>query len=235
MLAAAGLAALSTAFAASGGRAAEKPGVADALTRTSQLASLHYAVNIGIREKGTPLSLHIRGQSDAHTLSVHFASQGTSGGELVYGPFLYELAPNGVAILGKMRWLRTILARLSPNSRELVTLRALKIGPLLQLAGRGRLTANANGSVFNGPVAYDDPVVRDSLSHLTDGLEFRGLRLTVHIRRGLIDRLKLTGKTADGSSKLSLSAHLFAFNRPLHLVPPKPGTFMDLELDQLSE
>ena len=235
MLAAALFAALPIAFAASGGRAAEKPGVADALIRTSHIASLHYAVHIGIREKGMPLALHIRGQSDAHTISVHFNSQGTSGGELIYGPFLYEQAPNGIAVLGKVRWLRTTLARLSPSSRQLVTLRALKIGPLLQLAGRGRLEGNAKGSVFNGPVAYDDPVVRDSLSHLTDGLEFRGLRLTVHVRSGLIDRLKLTGTTADGSSKLSLSAHLFAFNRPLNVVPPKPGTFMDLELERLSD
>jgi hypothetical protein len=229
------LAALSIAFAASGGRAAEKPGLADALTRTSHLASLHYAVNVGIREKGMPLALHIRGQSDAHTVSVHFESQGTSGGELVYGPFLYEQAPNGIAVLGKVRWLRTILARLPMNSRELETLRALKIGALLQLVGRGQLKGNGAGRVFRGPVAYDDPVVRESLSHLTDGLEFRRLRLTVHLRGGLIDRLQLTGKTADGSSTLSLAAHLFAFNRPLHLVPPKPGTFMDVELEQLSE
>ncbi|HEX6788954.1 MAG TPA: hypothetical protein VF091_06900 [Gaiellaceae bacterium] len=234
MLSAASFAALSIAFAASGGHAAEKPGVAAALIQTSHLASLHYAVHIGIREHGTPLALHIRGQSDAHTLSVHFSSQGASGGELIYGPYLYEQAPNGAAI-GKIRWLRTPLSRLSAGSQALVTLRALKIGPLLKLVGRGRLKGNASGSVFNGPVAYDDPVVRNSLAHLTDGLEFRGLRLTVHVQRGLIDRLKLTGRTADGSSKFLLSAHLFAFDRPLHLVPPKPGTFMDLELQQLTE
>jgi hypothetical protein len=234
-LGAALLAALTIAFAAPGGRAAEKPGLADALTRTSHVGSLHYAVHVGIREKGMPLALHIRGQSDAHTVSVHFESQGTSGGELVYGPFLYEQAPDGIAIYGKVRWLRTTLSHLSLNSRELQTLRALKIDPLLQLVARGQLNANAAGRVFRGSVAYDDPVVRDSLSHLTGGLEFRKLRLTVHLRGGLIDRLRLTGKTADGSSTLSLAAHLFAFNRPLHLVPPKPGTFMDLELEQLAD
>jgi hypothetical protein len=235
MLGTALFAALSIAFAASGGRAAEKPGVADALTRTSHLASLHYTVHIGIREKGTPLALHIRGQSDAHTISVHFSSQGASGGELVYGPFLYEQAPNGIAVFGNVRWLRTPLAQLPANSRELMTLHALNIGPLLQVIGRGHLNGNAAGRLFRGSVAYDDPVVRDSLSHLTAGLEFRRLHLTVHLRAGLIDRLQLTGKTADGSSTLSLNAHLFAFNRPLHLVPPKPGTFMDLELEQLAE
>jgi hypothetical protein len=235
MPAAALLAALSITFAASGGRAAEKPGVADALTRTSHLASLHYAVHVGIRENGMPLALHIRGQSDARTVSVHFRTKGMSGGELVYGPFLYEQAPDGIAVYGKVRWLRTTLSRLPSNSRELETLRALKIGALLDVVGRGHLRANATGRVFRGAVAYDDPVVREDLSHLTGGLEFRGLRLTVHLRRGLIDRLQLTGKTADGSSRLSLAAHLFAFNRPLHVVPPKPGTFMDVELEKLSE
>jgi hypothetical protein len=235
MLVAALLAALSIAFAASGGRAAEKPGLADALTRTSHLASLHYAIRVAIREKGMPLALQIRGQSDAHTVSVHFASQSMSGGELVYGPFLYEEAPDGVAVYGKVRWLRTTLARLSAGSRALVTLRALKIGPLLQVVGRGHLNGDAGGRIFRGSVAYDDPVVRDSLSHLTGGMEFRTLRLTVHLHGGLIDRVLLTGKTADGSSTLALAAHLFAFNRPLHLVPPKPGTFMDAELQQLTE
>jgi hypothetical protein len=235
MLGATLAAALSIAFAASGGRAAEKPGLAGALARTAHVASLHYAVHVGIREKGQPLALHIRGQSDAHTISAHFETQGMSGGELVYGPFLYEQAPDGIAIYGKVRWLRTTLSRLAANSQELQTLRVLKIGPLLQLVGRGHLKGNAAGRVFHGSIAYDDPVVRDTLSRLTGGLEFRRLRLTVHLRGGLIDRLHLTGSTADGSSKLSLAAHLFAFNRPLHLVLPKPGTFMDTELAQLSE
>lgn len=233
MLVAALVAALSIAFAASGGRAAEKPGLAEALTRTSHLASLHYAVHVRILEKGMPLALHIRGQSDGHSISVHYASQGMSGGELVYGPFLYEQAPNGIAALGKVRWLRLTLSRLPAGSRQLATLRALKIGPLLQVVGHGHL--DGAGSAFRGPVAFDDPVVRESLSHLTGGMEFRRLRLTVHVRGGLVDRVLLTGATADGSSTLSLGAHLFAFNEPLHLVPPKPGTFMDAELEQLSE
>jgi hypothetical protein len=234
MLAAAAVAALSISFAASGGRAAEKPGLADALTRTSRLASLHYAVHVGISENGMPFALHIRGQSDAHTVSVHFKTQGMSGGDLVYGPFLYVEAPDGVSVNGTIRWLRTPLAHIPANSRELATLRALKIGPLLAVVARGHLHANAAGT-FRGPVAYDDPVVRESLEHLSGGLEFRTLRLTVHVQRGLIDHLRLTGKTADGASTFSLAAHLFAFNHPLHLVPPKPGTFMDLELERLSE
>jgi hypothetical protein len=234
-LAASLLAALSIAFAASGGHAADRPSLSDALTRTSHLASVHYGVRIQIREQGNPVTLHIRGQSDAHTISVHFASQGMTGGELVYGPFLYEQAPDGIAVDGKVRWLRTTLSQLPPDSRQLMVLHALRIGPLLQVVGHGRLRTNASGHVYRGLVAYDDPTVRASLANLTGGIEFRRLRLTVHVSGGLIHRLLLTGTTADGSSTLKLAANLFAFDRPIHVVPPKPGTFMDVELEQLSE
>jgi hypothetical protein len=235
MLAALLLAALSIAFAASGGNAAEKPSLSDALTRTSHVASLHYGLHIQILEQGMPLALHVRGQSDAHTISMHFAAQGMTGGELVYGPFLYEQAPDGIAVDGKFRWLRTTLSRLPANSRELMVLHALRVGPLLQVVARARLQTNAEGLVYRGAVAYDDPVVRQSLLRLTGGIEFRRLRLTVNVSGGLIHRLVLTGKTADGSSTLRLAANLFAFNRPVHVVPPKPGTFMDVELQQLAE
>jgi hypothetical protein len=235
MLAASLFAALSIALAATSGHAAGKPGLSDALTRTSQLASVHYAVRVRIRQNGIPSALNIRGQSDVHTTSVHFATEGTSGGELVYGPFLYQEAPDGVALGGKVHWLRVRLARVPANSQLLVVLRALKIRPLLQVVGRGHLQSSAAGSVYRGPVAYDDPVVRETLAHLTGGLEFRRLQLTVDVGGGLIHRLLLTGKTADGSATLRLAAHLFGFNRPVHVTPPKPGTFIDLELEQLSE
>lgn len=234
MLAASLFAALSIAFAATSGNAAGKPGLSAALTRTSELTSVHYAVRVGIRENGMPSALKIRGQSDAHTFSVHFAAQGASGGELVYGPFLYQEAPDGVAV-GRVRWLRMTLSRVPANSQLLVVLHALKIAPLLRVIGRGHLQRSSAGSVYRGPVAYDDPVVRASLEHLTGGLEFRQLQLTVHVGGGLIHRLVLTGTTADGSSTLRLAARLFAFNRPVHVTPPEPGTFVDLELEQLSE
>jgi hypothetical protein len=76
--------------------------------------------------------------------------------------------------------------------------------------------------------------VRTALARLTGGIEFRQLQLVVHVGRdGLIHGLRLTGKTADRSSTFELVGRLFAFNRPVHVSPPKPGTFMDAQLVQL--
>jgi hypothetical protein len=46
--------------------------------------------------------------------------------------------------------------------------------------------------------------------------------------------VQLTGRTADGKTKLSLRARLYGFGAAVTVVPPKPGTFMDEKLSQLS-
>jgi hypothetical protein len=229
------VAALSIAFAAAGGTAAApRPTLADALSRTAHVASLHYAFRVGIHRYGIPLALHIRGQSDGHTISVRLSTGGLSAQELLDGPFLYEQAPNGMVVNGKWRWLRMSVASLGPSSKALDVVHALTPEPLLRLIARGRLSGN--GRVYRGGVAYDDPIVRAALARLNGGLEFRQLRLTVDVGRdGLVHRVRLTGRTADGSSTFLLVARLFSFNRPVHVSPPKPGTFIDRELVQLSE
>jgi len=229
------VAALSITFAAArGSAAAPQPTLAGALARTAHVASLHYAFHVGILRDGLRFTLHVRGQSNLRTISVHLATAGLSAQEVLDGPFLYEQAPNGMVVNGKWRWLRIDLARLRAGSSALAVLHALTPAPLLRLVGEGRLLGAR--SVYRGGVAYDDPVVRASLTRLTGGLEFRALRLTVWVGRdGLVHRLRLTGRTADHSSSLLLTAHLFAFNRPVHVSPPKPGTFMDEQLAQLSE
>jgi hypothetical protein len=229
------IAALSIAFAAARGTAAApQPTLADALVRTAHVASLRYAFHVGIERGGLPLALHVRGQSDARTISVHLATAGLSASELLDGPFLYEQAPDGMVVGGHLRWLRIDLAALRPGSSATAVVHALTPTPLLRVIGEGKLVGTRG--VYRGGVAYDDPVVRASLARLTGGLEFRQLRLTVWVGRdGLVHRLRLTGRTADRSSSLLLTAHLFAFNRPVHVSPPKPGTFMDKQLAQLTE
>lgn len=228
-------AALSIAFAAARGTAAAPPPtLAGALARTAHVASLHYVFHVDIKRDGLPLVLRIRGQSDARTISVRVATSMMSSQEVVDGPFLYEEAPNGMVVDGRWRWLRVDLSALRPDSSAIAVLHALTPSPLLRVIGEGRLVGTH--SVYRGGVAYDDPVVRASLARLTGGLEFRQLRLTVWVGGdGLVHRLRLTGRTADHSSSLLLTAHLFAFNRPVHVSPPKPGTFIDKQLAQLDE
>ena len=232
--AAALVAACSILFATARGTAAPKPGIRLAVTRTAHVRSLRYAFHVGIHEYGVPLALHVRGQSDAHTISVHLATAGLSAAELLDGPFLYEQAPKGMAVYGKWRWLRMNVAQLPAKSQAMEVVHALTPEPLLRVIAHARL--HANGSVYRGTVAYFDPVVRDSLVKLTGGIEFRGLRLSVRVGSdGLIHSVRLTGKTADRSSSFVLAARLYAFGRPVHVSPPKPGTFIDRQLVQLSE
>jgi hypothetical protein len=227
------VAALSTAFAADRSDAAPpRATLAEALVRTTHTASLRFAYHVGIREFGIPLTLHVRGQSDRHTISVHLATAGLSAQEVLVGPFLYEQAPNGMVVNGKWRWLRVNVSGLRAGAPAIAVMHALTAEPLLRVVGTARLAGE--GSIFHGGVRYDDPVVRAALSRLTGGIEFRGLRLTVRVGEdGRIHRIRLTGKTADRSSSFLLSARLFAFNRPVHVSPPKPGTFLDKQLAHL--
>jgi hypothetical protein len=228
------VAALSITFAAATrGSTARKPGLEDAVARTSHAGSLRYAFRVGIRRDGIPLALRIRGQSDARTISVHLATAGLSGSELLDGPFLYEHAPDGIAVGGPWRWLRVNVARLPAHSPAVAVMHALTPEPLLRLIHVSRL--RGGGSLYRGDVPYDDPVVHAALEKLTGGIEFRRLRLAVRVGGdGLIHRLRLTGVTADRSATFKLVARLYAFGRPVHVSPPKPGTFMDRDLLQLS-
>jgi hypothetical protein len=228
-------AAASVALSARGNAAPPKPGLNAALAKTTNVASLRYALLVQINKDGMPLALHIRGQSDAHTIAVHLSTAGLTGGEMVSGPFFYQEAPDGLVVGGRYRWLRTPLARLPANSKALAVLHALTPEPLLQVIGTASLHGTSSGAAYFGSVAYDDPVVRDGLTHLTGGMEFRGLRVAVHVRQGLIHRFVLTGKTADGSAKLRVTGYLFAFGKPVHVTLPRPGTFMDDQLPALSD
>jgi hypothetical protein len=234
------------ALAATGGHAAPKASLRAALLRTAAAPSERYVFTVRITNDSLPLVLRVRGQQSGETISVSLKMSnlklpggtklaGATSAALLLGPFLYERAPSG-AVLGKVRWLRLHVPDLSPGAAELKAVHALTPAPLLRVLGQARMTqARPGARLYRGTVAYDDPVVRSSLSRLTGGTEYRRLRLSAYVGRdGLVHRLLLTGRTADRSSRLSLSARLFAFGRPVHVKPPSPGTFMDDKLAQLS-
>jgi hypothetical protein len=240
------VAALAVAVARTGD-AAPKPDLSHALDRTTHVASMRYALTVRIAKDDEPLSLRVRGQTNRETISVHLRMgdvtlpdgtrvPGPTTAALLLGPFLYERAPSNMAVLGKLRWLRLRVADLSDAAPELKAVQALTPGPLLRVLAVARLTqATPEGRLFRGTVAYDDPVVRASLARLTGGIEFRALRLSVYVGLdGLVHRLHLTGRTADHKTTLSLSARLFGFGRPVHVTPPKPGTFLDEHLAKLA-
>ena len=140
----------------------------------------------------------------------------------------------GVTMLGNVRWLRLPLVGVSDRSQLLSTVRSLTPSPLLRVIGEARLHPLAEDGAFAGPVAYDDPVVRTALHSLGGGIEFRRLRVTVQVGGdGLIHRVGITGRSPDGKTTLNLRARLYGFDRPVKVVPPEPGRFMDEQLEQL--
>jgi hypothetical protein len=161
---------------------------------------------------------------------------GLSGAALLDGPFLYERAPSNVAVFGTLRWLRVPLSSLGAASPALRSLHDMTPAPLLRVLNESHAIARtAPAHVFSGPVAYDDPIVRDALTSLTGGLEFRHLRIAAWLGRdGLVHRVMLTGRTADGTRTLRLDARFFAFGRPVTVTPPALGTFVDKQESYLS-
>lgn len=218
------------------------PDVYGANLRTAQQASVHYVVDVVLQKDLQPLTLRIAGGSSRDALAVRLSlgSVTRSDGTVVPGttaklrmskPFLYEGAPNGIAVFGRIRWLRLRVLDLPDNSPTMSTLRALTPSPLLRVISATTLRAAGKPGWFTGTVAYDDPVVRTALNALGAGLEFRRMQLSVKIGADeLVHAVWLTGRSADSTTTLRLRAKLFGLGEPVTVVPPKPGTFMDPQL-----
>ena len=214
--------------------AAATPSLADAAAHTERVASARYAIDVRLVRADGPVSLHIQGRTGPHTISVALRQgpmklpdgtplPGPRGAALIDGPFLYERAPSGIALYGRIRWLRLRLSDLSPASEELRAVHAMTPLPLLELLKAARTRPGE----LHGTIAYDDPSVR-GIAGLMAGLEFRNLRISAGVGGdGLVHRLVLTGRTADRATTLSLRARFFAFGRPVHVTPPAGGTFLD--------
>lgn len=228
------------AFAAAGGGAARALDVA----KTARAASVHYTMAVRLLKRRQPFVLHISGGASRDRIAVHLrlgsltlqdgtTLPGTTGAVMLSRPFLYERAPSGLAVNG-MRWLRLPVLGLSQNSQALSNVRALTPSPLLRVIAESKLRPNGATGTYVGTAAYDDPVVETALDALGGGLQYRHLRVGVLVGRdGLIHRVTISGRTADGSTTLALRARLYGYGVPVTVVPPKPGTFMDQQLSQL--
>jgi hypothetical protein len=221
-------------FAAAGGDGARGPDIRTASARTARAASVHYALSVTLTKAEQPVTLQIHGATSRERMVVHLRLGGMDGRIMISRPFLYEKAPSRIQVLGDIHWLRLPMSGLSERGQMLSTLRALTTTPLLHLIAEAKLRPTGERGIWAGPVAYDDPVVRASLRDLANGLEFRGLRLRVVVGAGgFVHRVRLTGRTADGWTALNLRARLFSFGKPVTVTPPKPGTFVDPQLELL--
>ena len=201
---------------------------------------MRYVMDIAVVRKRHPETvIHVVGTKGDGQLLVHVKQlavvlkdgariPGPEQSAMLDGPFLYEGAPNGTAIDGHIRWLRVRLQQ-GRTPKTLAAMRSLSPLPLFHVLDESAAarTSTKTGK-FAGTVAYDDPIVRTVLTAMTGGIEFRHLRFETNLGGdGLVHAIRVTGRTADGVLSLSVSAHLYGFGRPVHLVPPAEGTFMD--------
>lgn len=238
----------SVALAATGGKA-PKATLVQAVDNTNHASTLRYVMDIAVTRARYPaLRLHVQGtrgrgalfvrlQQTSTVLADGTAVHGPHQSVFIDGPFLYEGSPNGVAVLGHIRWLRIPLARLGSGSKVVSTVHNLSPAPLLRLLDEwSRAHMRTRTGAFRGTVAYDDPIVLTALSGLTGGIEFRDVQFAAKIGNdGYVHTIAVTGRTADRSRTLHVSAHLYAFGRPVRLTPPGEGTFMDQKLLSLAE
>jgi hypothetical protein len=234
------LCAASSAVAAPG-KGAREVVLNRAVGRTARIGSLRYVMDIAVIRRRYPATvLHVTGERGPGTLFVHVKAlaelladgtqiPGPQQSSMLDGPFLYEGAPNGIAINGTIRWLRVPVAHLGKASQALTAMHNLGPLPLLHVLDESRLARrHTRGGVVKGTVRYDDPIVRTALTGMTGGIEFRNLRFEAKVGAdGFVHAIKMTGRTADGAKTLSVSARLYAFGRPVRLTPPAQGTFMD--------
>jgi hypothetical protein len=236
------LAAGAFAFAAAGGSSAP----ALDLAKTAQATSVHYSVAVRLVKHEQPLVLHISGGASRDRVAVHLqlgalrlqdgtTLPGPSGAIMLSKPFLYERAPGGLAVNG-FSWLRLPTIGMAQNSQALSSVRALTPSPLLHVIQESKLRPVGRAGWYAGTAAYDDPIVMTALDKLGGGLQYRNLRVAVLVARdGLIRSVLITGRTADGTTSMSLHARLYGYGVPVKIVPPKPGTFMDQQLAELQD
>jgi hypothetical protein len=242
------VAGVSVAFAAGGPATQPRASsLAQAAERTGRVSSQRYAVDLTIVKDARPHVLHAQSAIAPGVISVHLElgevtqSDGAivPGSEtwgLIDGPFLYEHTPDGLAV-GSVEWLRVRIDSLGPGHPALRGMHGMTAMPILRVLSEARAHAiTRDASVFRGTIAYDDPIVVDALQPLMAGLQFRDLRITAWIGpRGLVRRVRLTGRTPDHKTTLLVKARLFAFGRPMHVTPPAEGTFTDEQLRQLAD
>ena len=232
----------SVALAATGAKP-PKSTLAQAVDQTNRARTMRYAMVITmVRTHNPSMTLRVHGTRGHGSLFIHVqamanALPGPEQSALIDGPFLYEGSPNGVAVMGKVRWLRLPIARIGTQAKPIATMHNLSPAPLLRVLDEWtHAKTHSRNGVFHGTVAYDDGIVQTALAGMSGGLQFRHIWFSVRIGSdGYVHTIRLTGRTADGHRTLTVSANLYAFQLPISLRIPGEGTFIDQKLIGLSE
>jgi len=222
-----------------------RPACADISARTLRATSLYFSMDVTIIKNLRTATLHVNGAVGPGKLTVRqrLVDETPSGGPpaapvtgaaLIDGPFVYEHAPSGL-VGGKRQWLRQRLADLGPASKELRNIRGLAPRSLLVAMDRARIRATPDRFVYSGWLGYDGTAVRRGLGPVTGNVQVRSLYAVVLTGKdGRVHRIRITGKTADGTANILLLAHLYAFDRPVKVRAPAQNEYIDPKSELLS-
>lgn len=239
-------AAASVAFAASGDTTKRhpRPSYADAAARTLRARSERFSIDVTIVKNLRTVTLHVNGATGPGKLKLRLRLDdaklgdgtpvpGVTGAVLIDAPFLYQHAPSGLAV-GKLQWLRERLSDVG-SSENFRNIRAMTPRSLLAVLESARIRPDGDAFVYGGWLPYDHPAVRRGLGPLTGDVQFRSLHTLVLVGRdGRVHRIRITGKTADGRTTLTLLAHLYAFDKRVRVKAPPMDAFLDPKRELLS-
>jgi hypothetical protein len=230
------------------GAAARPVSLAQAAARTAAQPSLAFDLRAQIETIGRlPYVLTAHGAlgRDTSHVTMKVADLHLPDGTVLTGPsaveqtdgtFLYLRSTVTAPLTGGL-WVRERLDALRAGSPELQILRALSPRALLRVLARAHeLRRSDGGRVYHGWLPYADPLVSRTLAGLEAGTQYRQLRLTTWVSpQGRVLMVLLSGRTPDRSSTFLLTLTLDAFGKPVAVTPPRQGSFVDFDLDRLSE
>jgi hypothetical protein len=230
--------AASVSLAAGGGRAAKLHSFPTVVSRTAGAHSLGFKLTVQIRDAALqkPYTLHANGAARGSSLENLYVKieNGPTADTKLDGTFIYFRSTGTASEIGPL-WVRERLATLKPKAPELALVRQVSAQAILGVLPFAVAVRSGAGGVFHAVLPYANPYVRLALAGLEGNTEFRDLRLTAWSNRdGMLHRIRITGRTADGSKTISLLLGLGAYGKPVAVTPPRERDFLDVTLVKLA-
>ena len=240
LAAACGLAlfAASVSLAAGSGRSAKAQDFRGVVARTAGTRSLGFRLTVRIQDAqlARPYTLHASGAARGSSLENLYVriDNGPTADTKLDGTFIYFRSTGTESEIGPL-WVRERLATLKSRAPELALVHQVSAAAILRVLPFAVGVTSGSGGVFLAVLPYANPYVRVALAGLEGNTEFRDLRLTAWANRdGMLHRIRITGRTADGAKSISLVLGLGAYGKPVAVKPPAESHFLDVTLVKLA-
>ena len=230
--------AASVSLAAGSGRAAKVRDFRAVVARTAGEQSLGFKLTVQIQdmELQKPYTLHASGATGAGSLENLYVriENGPVADTKLDGTFIYFRSTGTESEIGPV-WVRERLATLKSQAPELTLIHQVSAAAILRVLPDAVAVRPGAGGVFHAVLPYANPYVRIALAGLEGNTEFRDLQLTAWSNdKGMLRRVRITGRTADGSKTIALVLGLGAYGKPVSVKPPRQSHFLDVTLTKLA-